>query len=323
MSNPANNPPVILVTGGAGYIGSRLIRDLTADPRFTGHTIRIYDNLQRRHYCGLMDLPPEGRYEFIEGDVLDRLNLARAMHGVGLVVHLAALVSTPLSFDHPEWTEQVNHWGAAAVVEQALQAGVSRVLYASSSSVYGPGGPFRETDPCRPIGPYAISKLRGEKETLRAPFTIVRLGTVFGSAPAMRYDGIANRLAYLAGVGRPLVVHGNGAEIRPLIHIRDASAALRFCLAESRAVGEIVNAVTLNPTALEIARVLQTLAPAAQIRYTDQDLLTEISFQVDAAKLAGWGFQPQVDLREGLEEVLARWRSFRPPDANAPRLDAG
>jgi len=320
MSNPSNNQPVTLVTGGAGYIGSQLIRDLATDPRFAGHIIRVYDNLQRRHYCGLMDLPPEGRYEFIEGDVLDRLNLARAMHGVGLVMHMAALVSTPLSFDHPEWTEQVNHWGTATVVEQALQAGVSRFLYVSSSSVYGSGGPFRETDPCRPIGPYAISKLRGEKEALRAPFTIVRLGTVFGSAPAMRYDGIANRLAYLAGVRRPLAVHGSGTEIRPLIHVHDASAALRMCLTEPRAAGEIVNAVTLNPTALEIAQTLQALAPAAQIRYTDQDVLTEISFQVDAAKLFGWGFRPEIDLQQGLQEVLARWHSFGPPADKYPLL---
>jgi UDP-glucose 4-epimerase len=304
--------PTILVTGGAGYIGSQLIRDMAADPRFSDHTIRIYDNLQRQHFCGLMDLPSDGRYEFVEGDILDRLNLGRAMRGVQAIVHLAAIVKTPLSFDHPEWTEQVNHWGTASVVDCALNADVTRLLYVSSASVYGPGGPFRETDVCRPIGPYAISKLKGEEEAIRSRFTIVRLGTVFGNAPAMRFDGIANRLAYLVGVGRPMIIHGSGEQIRPLIHIGDASAVLRVCLTDSNAEGEIINAVMMNPSVNQIAHTLQTIVPDAPIRYTDQDVLTEISFQVDSPKLVEMGFQPQFDLEQGLRKMLARWRGFRP-----------
>ena len=310
--NQQSKKPIVLVTGGAGYIGSRLVRDLAADPRFEDYTIRIYDNLQRQHLCGLMDLPAEGRYEFVEGDILDRLNLGRAMRGVEIVVHLAAVVKTPLSFEHPEWTEQVNHWGTASVVDCALDAGVSRLLYVSSASVYGPGGPFRETDACRPIGPYAISKLKGEEEVIRSSFAIARLGTVFGNAPTMRFDGIANRLTYLTGVGRPMVIHGSGEQIRPLIHIHDASAVIRLCLTDPRAEGEIINAVIMNPSINQIARTLQTLATDASIRYTDQDILTELSFEVDSSKLIEMGFQPQFNLEQGLEEMLARWRGFQP-----------
>jgi len=313
MINQQNNKgSIILVTGGAGYIGSQLVRDIAADPRFSDCTIRIYDNLQRQHFCGLMDLPSNGRYEFIEGDILDRLNLGRAMQGVQAIVHLAAIVRTPLSFDHPEWTEQVNHWGTASVVDCALNAGVSRLLYVSSASVYGPGGPFQETDRCRPIGPYAISKLRGEEESARTHFTIVRLGTVFGNAPAMRFDGIANRLAYLVGIGRPMVICGSGDQIRPLIHIGDASAALRFCLADPKAENEIINAVTVNPSINQVASVLQTIMPDTSVRYTDQDILTEISFQVNSTKLTEMGFRPQFSLEHGLQEMVARWRGFRP-----------
>ena len=304
---------VVLVTGGAGYVGSQFIRDVARDPRFSNSVIRIYDNLRRHNFEGLMDLPQGGRYEFVEGDVLDRLNLERAMRGVSAVVHLAAIVSTPLSFDHPEWTEQVNHWGTAAVVDSAVKVGVSRLIYLSSSSVYGPGGPFSETDPCHPIGPYAVSKLRGEEEVLPLRFTIVRLGTTFGSAPTMRFDALANKLTHLVGVGRPMVIHGSGEQIRPLIHVRDASAVLCLCLADARTEGQIINAVTVNPSINAVARTLQSLVPSATIRYTNQHVLTEISFEVDAAKLSSMGFQPQFSLAAGLEEMLARWRGFRPP----------
>lgn len=310
-----SNKPVILVTGGAGYIGSQLIRDIALDPRFAGVTVRIYDSLRHKNYSGLMDLPVEGCYEFVEGDILDRLNLQRAMQDAVAVFHLAAIVTTPLSFDHPEWTEQINHWGTAAVVDCMVRAGVTRMIYCSSASVYGPGGPFKETDPCRPIGPYATAKRKAEDEVRQAEergleATIVRLGTTFGSAPAMRFDASANRFAYLAGVRRPMVIYGTGGQVRPLIHIRDASSVFRLCLADPAFIGETVNAATEHPSLNDIAATVQRLAPAATTRYTDQDILTEISFDVDASKLMGMGWTPQVSLEEGLKEVLERWRGF-------------
>lgn len=310
-----DNRPVILVTGGAGYIGSRLIRDMVYNAQLHDVTIRIYDSLRYKQFNGLMDLPEDGRYEFIEGDILDRLNLQRAMQDTIAVVHLAAIVTTPLSFDHPEWTGQVNHWGTASVVECALRAGVKRLVYVSSASVYGPGGPFCETDRCRPIGPYAISKRRGEVEVLQGQArglttTIVRLGTTFGNAPAMRFDATANRFAFLVGVGRSMVIHGSGEQIRPLIHIRDASDVLLRCLTDPVFEGETINAVTLHPSVNDIAQTVQSIVPDATIYYTDQDILTELSFDLDSSKLHAMGFVPKYDLDYGLREMLARWKGF-------------
>ncbi len=309
------NKKVILVTGGAGYIGSRLIRDLVLDPHFDDFTVRIYDSLRHKNYNALMDLPVENRYEFVEGDILDRLNLRRAMRDVAIVVHLAAIVTTPLSFDHPEWTEQINHWGTAAVVECTLQEGVPRLIYSSSASVYGPGGPFKETEPCRPIGPYAISKRKGEDEVSRAAergleATIVRLGTVFGNAPAMRFDATINRFAYLVGVRRPMVISGSGNQVRPFIHIRDASAVLRLCMVDPAFIGETVNAASCHLSLNNIADAVQRLVPEATKRYTDQDIMTEISFDVDVTKLESMGFTATVTLEQGLQEVLERWKGF-------------
>jgi len=316
MRSQRNSKPVLLITGGAGYIGSQLIRDLATDAHFSNWIIRIYDNLQHQNFRSLMDLPDTGKYEFIEGDILDRFNLERAMHDAKIVIHLAALVHTPLSFDHPEWTNQVNHWGTASVVACALDVGVPRFIYTSSDCVYGPGGPFNEKGDCHPLGPYAISKYKGEKEVQQGSerglhTTIIRFGTVYGNAPAMRFETTANHLAYLAGVKRPLVIHGSGEQIRPSIHICDASAVLRFCMSNFSTEGEIINAVTANPTVNQIAAILQELSPETTTYYTDQDPLTEISFKINADKLKGMGFQAQHNLEEGLREILNRWQGFQ------------
>jgi UDP-glucose 4-epimerase len=306
---------VILVTGGAGYIGSRVVRDLVDDDRFSDCTIRIYDTLRRHHVYGLLDLPENGDFEFIEGDILDRSNLKRAMQDVQAVMHLAAIVRTPLSFDHPEWTKQVNHWGTASVVECALETGVEHLVFASSASVYGPGGPFREDDDCQPVGPYAEAKLQGEHEVKEAAdrglsVRVVRLGTVFGNAPAMRFDAVANRFVYLVSSGRPLVVHGRGNQVRPLIHVKDASAALRLCLSDERPKPLVLNAASTNPSIDDIADSIKTLMPSTEKRYTDQDVLTEVSFEVDSSRIRETGFRFRHDLEYGLLEMLSRWKGL-------------
>ncbi len=306
---------VILVTGGAGYIGSRVVRDLADDDRFSDCTIRIYDSLRRHHVYGLLDLPEEGDFEFVEGDILDRSNLKRAMQDVQSVLHLAAIVRTPLSFDHPDWTKQVNHWGTASVAECALETSVEHVVYASSASVYGPGGPFKEGDDCQPVGPYAEAKLQGEHEVKEArnrglSVRVARLGTVFGNAPAMRFDAVANRFVYLVSSGRPLVVHGDGNQVRPLIHVKDASAALRLCLSENRPEPRVLNAASANPSINDIADAVKDVVPHAEKRYTDQDVLTEVSFEVDSSRLRETGFRFQHDLEYGLLEMLSRWKGL-------------
>lgn len=306
---------VLLVTGGAGYIGSQLIRDLAEAPRFSGMTIRILDNMQRGGYQALMDLPEEGDYQFIEGDILDPLTARRALDGVEAVVHLAAIVKTPFSFDHPAWTEQVNHWGTARLVEHCLEAGVLRFVFASSASVYGPGGPFDEVSPCRPVGPYAQSKWRAERAVLAAAErglhpTVLRLATVFGYAPAMRFDAVASHFAYLAGVGRPLTVYGTGEQTRPLVHVRDASDAIRFCLThEAKTSDEVFNVVGENASVLDLVEAVREVKPEMRVHYTEQDVLTHLSFAVDGHKLESLGWEPHYTIEAGMAEVITRFKN--------------
>ena len=311
----------LLITGGAGYIGSRLIRDLAHDPAFADCTIRIYDNLQRETYHTLLDLPATGcRYQFIEGDIMDNLGMRRALDGVWAVIHMAAIVRTPLAFGPPGWVEQVNHWGTANLIEAATAAGVEHLVYTSSAAVYGPidsmgGTPFRETDICRPVGLYAESKLRAENQVraARLPATILRLGTCFGMSAAVRFDAVANRFAYLASIHRALTVYGDGEQIRPLIHVSDASAAIRFALNHcDQMAGEVYNVVGENVTILGLVNAIRALRPEIGVRYTEQDVFTHLSFSIEGSKLNSLGWYPHVSLTAGLAELLEHMQGFAP-----------
>jgi nucleoside-diphosphate-sugar epimerase len=303
----------ILVTGGCGYIGSQLIRAVATDDRFEGTTIRVLDNMQRENYHALMDLPERANCEFIEGDILDPSRMKLALEGIDAVIHLAAVVRTPLSFDHPARLSQVNHWGTAHLVEHCLDLGVPRFILASSASVYGPGGTFDEEDACKPIGPYAQSKFQAEQAAWGASrrglnLSILRIATVYGYAPSMRFDSVANRFAYLAGVGRPITVFGTGQQTRPLVHVRDVSHAISFCLSHPEETqGRLFNVVEDNFSVLDMVAALQKIREV-RVRFTEQDVLTHFSFALNPSRLKGLGWGPLCTLENGFAEMVEHFR---------------
>lgn len=313
MSVIPTMPSKILVTGGCGYLGSQLLRDLPL--HLPGLTIRILDNVRHGQLRALMDLPPNMAYEFVEGDLLDPSVLRFALREVDAVVHLAAIVRTPLSFDNPAWLEQVNHWGTAQLVETCLANGMSRLIFASSTAVYGPGQSFDEESPCSPQGPYAQSKFAAEQVINAASqrglhATILRLGTLFGLAPNLRFDAVVNRFAFLAGVRQPLTVFGNGEQRRPLIHVGDAAAAIAFALKQPLP-NSIYNVIDVSASVLEIVAAIQKANPETEVRFTDQDIRTHFSMQVENRKLLATGWRPLWSLEAGVAEMLAHFTNLR------------
>jgi UDP-glucose 4-epimerase len=307
-------PSTILVTGGCGYLGSRLIRDL-AHQFATPITIRILDSVRHGQVRALMDLPTQASYEVVEGDLLDPTILRSTLEDVDAVIHLAAVVRTPLSYDNPAWLEQVNHWGTAQLVEACLAMRVQRLIFTSTTAVYGPGGPHTEESVCRPQGPYAHSKLAAEKVILAAQArglqpTILRLGTLFGLAPITRFDAVANRFAYLAGVRHPLTVYGDGAQRRPLIHVADAAAAIIHTL-QNPPNEVIYNLAHNTASVLELVDAIHQSAPTAAVQFDDEDIRTHISFMVDSSKLRDTGWQAKMTLREGLGEIVNHFTGLR------------
>ena len=306
-------PTTVLVTGGCGYLGSQLIRDL-ARRLPPSPVIRILDNMRQGQIQALLDLP-DATYEFIEGDLLDPGVLRLALRGADAVIHLAALVRTPMSFENPAWLEQINHWGTAQLVEACLDQGVTRLIFTSSAAVYGPGGPHHEDDPCRPQGAYAQSKLAAEKVLLTArprglKPTILRVGTLYGLAPVTRYDAVVNRFIYLAGIRQPLTVYGDGQQRRPVIHVRDASAAVFHAL-QTELPHPVYNVVGKTISVLDIVAALREIRPDTPVHFTEQDIRTHFSFAANSAALLATGWQPQISLTAGMTELLDHFQNIQ------------
>ncbi|MCB0309546.1 MAG: NAD(P)-dependent oxidoreductase [Bdellovibrionales bacterium] len=305
---------IILVTGGLGYLGSQLIRDIVAvNPEIT---VRVLDNFHSGSYRAIMDLPTIGHYEFIEGDILDPHATRRALEGVSTVIHLAAIVRTPMSFDRTTWVEQVNHWGTAHLLEACLNAKVQRFVFISTTAVYGPSKQsVNENEACLPQGIYAQSKRQAEiainvagKRGLQ--YTIFRLGVLYGLAPVTRFTSFANRFAYLAGIGRPLSIFGDGRQKRSLTHVRNASEAICLVLTHPNKIsGKTFNLVDENISVIQVANIVQSISSHAVFHFTEQDIRTHLSFSADNGLLRATGWQPKISLQYGMSELLAQFQN--------------
>ena len=212
-----------LVTGGAGFIGSHLVTRLLEE----GRTVRVLDNLcsgSRENLAHLGD-----RVEFIEGDVTDRDCVAKAVEGVEVVYHHAALASVPLSVDHPLQTHQACVTGTVTVLDACRQAGVRRLVYAGSSSAYGdqPQMPKQETHTPEVLSPYAAAKLAGENycEAFAATYDIetvrLRYFNVFGPRqdPGSPYSAVIPLFVSALLKEKQPTIFGDGLQSRDFVFI--------------------------------------------------------------------------------------------------------
>jgi nucleoside-diphosphate-sugar epimerase len=236
----------VLVTGGAGFIGSNLTRSLADD----GHRVRVLDEFSTGRRENLDDL--DGRVEIVEGDVGDPHDVDRAAAGIEVVYHLAALPSVARSVADPRASHRANVEGTLNVLLAARDAGVRRLVYASSSSVYGdtPTLPKHEDMPVSPRSPYAAAKLAGEAYCLAFsqvyPLETVclRFFNVFGPRqdPASEYAAVVPRFIARMLAGAPAEVTGDGCQTRDFTFVDNAVMACRLAAAAGpEAVGEAIN----------------------------------------------------------------------------------
>jgi len=304
----------VLVTGGAGYIGTALVADLAQRAEIS--EIRIYDNLSRKNpNLFLCDPIAHGKIRFIRADLLDTRKLQAALKGIDVVFHLAAKVSTPFADADFHGLDQVNHWGTAELSYLLENQPVSRVVYLSSTSVYGASESLVDLQtPPDPKTAYGISKLRGEdmlgRLNSQMPVHIVRCGNVYGYNKSMRFDAVINRLMLDAHFSGRLTIHGSGQQTRAFIHIQNLIPILSAIGLDGQLPG-VSNVVERNATVQDIADVLQELYPDLEMLYIQQDMrLRNLMVEPDP-RLAATQLLQDAPLREQLEVFRGQF-AFEP-----------
>jgi nucleoside-diphosphate-sugar epimerase len=300
----------VLVTGTEGYIGARLAPLLAA---------RGYDvtGLDAGYYRdGTLYLDPLGMPRAPLTLYKDLRSVEpRDFEGFDAVVHLAELSNDPLGQNRPEITFDINHRGSVRIAQAARRAGVKRLVYASSCSVYGLGaeGYMDETSPVNPQTAYAQCKTLVERDLGRMAgpdFSVVflRNATAYGPSPRMRFDIVLNDLCALAWTRRKIAMTSDGSPWRPIVHVEDICEAMRCALeAPAEAVnGEIFNvgATAENYRIREIAQIIAEVFPGCEVTMGPpggDNRSYRVSFDKIAARLPG--FEARWTARAGAEEL--------------------
>lgn len=298
---------MILVTGGCGYLGSAVVEELLK----YGYKIRIVD-LPKKH------IPEEiNRYnsklEFIKGDITSDTVLQKALSGVDCVVHLAATTNEPRSFKYPEPYFKVNYEGSKKLCSLAGELGVSKFLYCSSCAVYGHLSEkvADESTPPNPKSPYATSKLMGEQACLSLGVKkglcviALRIPTLFGRSLVTRLDTLVNRLAYRAARKEELKIHGDGMQIRPVLHVRDAARAFLFALERDIPSGELFNVVGENVRVKDLVSLLDRMVGGVSVNYLPDKHPESYSRPIDSTKFKKLGYETKFTLEDGVREILS------------------
>jgi UDP-glucose 4-epimerase len=306
-----------LITGGAGFIGSNLAQALVRD----GERVRVFDDFSSGTRDNLA--PVRDRIELVEADLRDYAAVKRAMQGVTYVAHQGALRSVERSVDDPLSSDEVNVHGTMHVLMAARDTpGVRRVVYASSSSVYGdnPALPKVEDQAPAPVSPYAVSKLAAELycrvfSRLYGVETVsLRYFNVFGpnQSPQSRYAAVIPLFMRAALDGEPLEIHGDGEQSRDFTYIDNVVQANRLALTTPGVSGEVFNVAcaerhSLLDIAAALARLVGRELPRRHVAPRRGDVRhTEASIAHIQAKL---GFRPSVGFEDGLRRTWEWYRS--------------
>jgi UDP-glucose 4-epimerase len=309
----------VLVTGGAGFIGSNLVRALLE----RGDHVRVLDNFSTGSRGNLTDL--EKDVEILEGELRSYERVHAATRGVELVFHQGALPSVPRSVQDPLTTSAVNVEGTLNVLLAARDEGARRIVFASSSSVYGNSGalPRRESAVPEPISPYAVSKLAAERycSAFSSVYSLetvsLRYFNVFGphQDPTSQYSAVVPRFIDAIDAGRPVSIYGDGRQSRDFTYVGNAVRANLLAADAAGVVGAVLNVATgMGTTVDELAETVGAifgrpvrrdyLPPRpAEVQDSWADL-TEVTQRL--------GYEPEIALEDGLRRTAEFLFSLRP-----------
>jgi len=298
----------VLVTGGAGYIGARLVADLIGE----GNEVRALDRLL---YGGEALLPffAHPRFRFVAGDIRDAATVAQALEGVDAVVHLGAVVGEQACALDEAAAMTINRDAALDLLRQAAERSVRRFVFLSTCSNYGisdPGTLADETTALNPLSLYARTKVEVERTCLafrgKMDVTVLRFGTICGLAARMRFDLLVNEMAAAAACGRRIEIYKPEAW-RPFLHVADASRAIRHVLAaeSDRVAGRVYNVVGENYQKRGLLELVlkhypRTPAVISEAKPDNRD------YRVSAERIAReLGFAPKHTIEDAFVETAA------------------
>jgi dTDP-4-amino-4,6-dideoxygalactose transaminase/nucleoside-diphosphate-sugar epimerase len=318
----------VLVSGGAGYLGSVLVPRLLDD----GHQVDVFDRFifGREPLAGVLGHP---RLRLIEGDVTRLAQQNGFLEGVDAIIHLAALSNDPSCDLRPEQTERVNFDGTMELARRAARAGVRRFIFSSSCSVYGsnPSPLVDERSEPHPVSLYAKKKEEAERAlfALSAPgmtITALRLATLYGLSPRMRFDLAVNLMTMNAVTRRAIFILGGGEQWRPFVHLTDASEAFALALeADARAVDHQafnVGSDDNNYQVHELASIVRDALPHLGVTVTKvPDDTDPRSYRVSFAKVGQQlGFRVRTDISDAIREIAHAIESGRLGDCTDARF---
>jgi nucleoside-diphosphate-sugar epimerase len=307
-----------LVTGGAGFIGSSIAEALLS----AGERVRVLDDFSSGRRENIESLP--GAVELVEGTIVDPATVTGAMRGVQTVFHQAAIPSVVRSVEDPPATMLAGVQGTTNVLDAARRAGVRRVIFAASSAAYGdtPTLPKIETMEPQPLSPYASSKLTGEHlmrifaQLYGIETVSLRYFNVFGPRqdPKSEYAAVIPRFITAAIRKEPSTVYGDGEQTRDFCHVDNAVRAnLLACDTPRKLTGQVVNVACGERTSLN--QLLRHIAELAGSRVEPQYLPARAGDIRDSLADIGaarelLGYEPAVDIREGLKRTFAAFQRF-------------
>lgn len=298
----------VLITGGAGYVGSALVVHLLNLKEI--ESITVYDNLSARHFA-LFTLPniSSSKLKFVEGDILDAHKLNKEVKKANVVVHLAGLTKESQSNDS-HFFEQINHWGTSEVLNAVEQSDVSKFIYLSSDEVFGSSEIINETKEPNPKSFFGHSVYRAEEQIKRMwdkkQCFIVRAAEIFGYSPANHYHGLINNIAFHANFKGRIQIPGNGRNTICFVSLQNTVEVLSHLMG-SNFSSEIFHLSGHTAQTLDVVEVFQDFFPNLEFIFINPHLQLEDLALKPSEKLNSFVNLKTNSLKAELEDYLSHF----------------